>query len=723
MPKISLGMIVKNEEEILVKTLESVKSIVDEFCIVDTGSTDGTKDIIKKYQSEIIEIPFEDFVTTKNKALEHCHGDYVLWMDADEVLYKGHDKLLEWVEKGVDAVNCKITEGPADNYDIINTMYDRIRIWKNNGKWKFYGPGVHEVIVGDVLPITDPTILIRHEHLKSDKAATAKDRFEKYIQLLTNYIKDHPIDTRAWFYLGRTYMDINERLMAISAFIQYLSIQPNWFKDEKFDAAFNIAKCYKEEGDYEAATKWAKEALQIDNRRSEAYCFLGDLVFNKQNWKQAALFYEQALRPIPEDVGLFLNPYCYKTYPKDQLTICYYNMKEFKKAENINESLRQDLLPSIDQRILNNLWWCRKFTHMKIFMCLGLTPEPLYGGMIKEVGVHGVETTYIELSAEFYKLGHEVFLFCSTDKEHVYEGVHYIPYEKINDYLSIEPDIIIASRWYDSFYLEANAKKILWLQDAYYADPQGRKVFTDCHLYICSSPWHRDYTYQRFGHEINPKKFITIPLGIRTELFQIVQQRDINKAIYSSNPDRGLYILMNMWDRIKEQLPELTLSIYYGWDGLKTWNQSEEWQNSVKQQKERVTNWVASHPEVQLKGRVPKHVLAKEFLSAYICLYPNNFFETFCITALETQAAGVPMITTDMGALTTTLNNAFNILIPGSPYSYLYQEKFVMETVQLCSNNTIWKSFSEGNQLWIQKMNFDWSNIAKIWQEHLWRLF
>ncbi len=722
-PKISLGMIVKDEEEILEKTLEAVKLIVDEFCIVDTGSTDKTHDIIKKYQENIITIPFEDFVITKNKALEHCHGDYVLWMDADEILYKGHSKLLEWASKGVDAVNCKITEGPADDYTIIDTMYDRIRMWKNNGKWKFHGPGVHEVIVGDVYPIDDPTILVRHEHLKSTKAVTAKERFTKYIQILTKYLAIHPNDTRAWFYLGRTYMDVNERLMAISAFIKYLTIQPNWFKDEKFDAAFNIAKCYREEGEYEKAKSWAETALQMDDRRSEAYCLLGDLVFNKKDWKEAAFFYEKALRPLPEDVILFLEPYYYKKYPKDQLVLCYYNIKEFKKAENLAESLRQNLLPDIDQRILNNLWWCRKFTHMKIFMCLGLTPEPLYGGMIKEAGVHGVETTYIELSAEFYKLGHEVFLFCTTDKEHVSEGVHYIPYEKINEYLSIEPDVIIASRWYDSFYFETKAKKVLWLQDAYYADPQGRKVFTDCHLYICSSPWHRDYTYQRFGHDINSTKFFIIPLGIRTELFQPPQNRDKNKAIYSSNPDRGLYILIEMWDKIKEQLPDLTLTIYYGWDGLKTWNQSEEWQNSVKAQKERVMNWISTHPEITLAGRVPKQVLAKEFLSASMCLYPNNFFETFCITALETQAAGVPMITTDMGALSTTLNKAFNILIPGSPYSQLYQEKFVMETVQLYNNNVVWKSFSEGNQLWIQKMNFDWPSIARIWQEHLWRLF
>jgi len=282
--KISLGMIVKNEEEILVKTLEAVRPIVDEYCIVDTGSTDKTHDIIKRYQPEVIEIPFEDFVTTKNKALEHCNGEYVLWMDADEILYKGHQNLLDWVNKDVEAVNCKITEGDANDYSITTCVYDRVRMWKNNGKWKFYGPGVHEVIVGEnVTAVDDPNILVRHEHLKSDKAQTAKDRFLFYIELLNNFIKDNPNDTRAWFYLGRTYMDINERLMAISCFLKYLSIPGNTFRDEKFDAAYNIAKCYKEEGEYDKAISWCYKSLQYDYRRSEAYCVLGEIFFIKKD--------------------------------------------------------------------------------------------------------------------------------------------------------------------------------------------------------------------------------------------------------------------------------------------------------------------------------------------------------------------------------------------------------------------------------------------------------
>ena len=76
-PLISLVMIVKNEAAILRETLERVRPIVDEWVIVDTGSTDGTQAIISEY-GPVNELAFEDFVTTKNKALALATGQYIL---------------------------------------------------------------------------------------------------------------------------------------------------------------------------------------------------------------------------------------------------------------------------------------------------------------------------------------------------------------------------------------------------------------------------------------------------------------------------------------------------------------------------------------------------------------------------------------------------------------------------------------------------------------------
>ena len=88
-------MIVKDEAAILRETLERVRPIVDEWVIVDTGSTDGTQAIISEY-GPVTELPFEDFVTTKNKALALATGEYILFMDADERLLAARKRCGPW---------------------------------------------------------------------------------------------------------------------------------------------------------------------------------------------------------------------------------------------------------------------------------------------------------------------------------------------------------------------------------------------------------------------------------------------------------------------------------------------------------------------------------------------------------------------------------------------------------------------------------------------------
>ena len=627
MAKIACCAIVKNEEEILKTMLDNVKPLVDEYVICDTGSTDKTKEIISEY-GEVYERPFTNFVDSKNYVLDLVKEkdiDYILWMDADERIYQNISKLRDYAEQSVECVSCKITEGPQDDSIIFN-IYDRCRMWKNNGQWRFYGPNVHEVICGNGEIVFDDTILVRHEHLKSDKGATAQDRFAKYVQLLTDYINEHPTDTRAWFYLARTHKDMNNLLEAISCYDTYLNIPNNMFRDEIWQAYFDGACCWKELGEYEKAKVWLRCAIQVDDRRSEAYNLLGLMAFNRQDYDEAIDYYKQAIKPVPTDVRLFLNPFEYDQLPKDQLVLCYYKTKQFDKAEDINKQL----IHTLDQRILNNLWWCRTRTQMKIFMTLGLTPEPIYGGMIEQQGVHGVETTYLEMSEEFAKNGHDVFLFCTTEKEHIYKGVYYIPYQNIEEYIRLNPDVVITSRWFDALYYENTSKKVIWLQDSYFASPNRPDAFDRADLVVCSSAWHRDYIAQRYGEQVKKDKIRIIPLGIRKNLFVEEVERIPYKCIYSSNPDRGLYILADMWEELTNRVPGINLTVCYGWEGLKTWSDTEEWKQSVTNQQKKLLEKLGVFDNVKFTGRLKKVDLAKEFMSSEVMLYPNNFWETFC---------------------------------------------------------------------------------------------
>jgi len=721
--KIAACMIVKNESEILRKCLDAVRDVVDSYIIIDTGSTDGTQDIIKEY-GDLHEIPFVNFVDTKNAALkiaEQTDADYILWMDADEILYQNAYKIRDYAESGMcNALSCYITEGPADNYSVVDMEYHRIRMFRNDGNYSFVGPGVHECLTcsNDQPTTFDNSILVRHEHLKSDKAATARSRFELYIRLLNEAISNNPNDHRAWFYLGRTYLDLDEPMLAISSLEQYLSLPDNNYRDERWQACYDIAKAYKSTGDYEQAIDYCNQAITIDTRRAEVYCLLGDVFFSLQNYDKAAAQYITASSlPIPNDVVLFLSKKTYNEYPKDQLFMCYYKMKQYDKAKSVLEEIA-----GTDHRLLNNLWWCRKETKQKIFMTLGVTPEPIWGGILDTQGVHGVETTYIEMAKEFSDIGHTVFLFCNTSQEHVYDGVYYIPYQNLNNYICLEPDVIITSRWFDAMYLESKSKKIVWLQDAHFADPNHPDAFDKADAIVCSSLWHRCYIAQRFGEVVNSKKLHIIPLGLRKELFNKPIPKVKGKVIYSSNPDRGLYILADMWPELTSKIPDIHLTILYGWEGLKTWGQSEEWKNSVEGQRATLLNKLSNFTNVKFTGRVTHAKVAEEMLSSELMLYPNNFWETFCLTTFESQLAGTPVITTDMGALSTTVDRNLNFLLTGSPYSKMYQQKFIDKSVELMSDSVLLMKYQALNRLSMLDKKCDWTDIAVEWQKLIWEM-
>ena len=85
----SLCMIVKNEEDVLERCLNSVRELVDEIIIVDTGSEDGTKQTAERFTDQIYDFQWgDDFAAARNFSFARASGDYLMWMDADEDVYK-----------------------------------------------------------------------------------------------------------------------------------------------------------------------------------------------------------------------------------------------------------------------------------------------------------------------------------------------------------------------------------------------------------------------------------------------------------------------------------------------------------------------------------------------------------------------------------------------------------------------------------------------------------
>ena len=149
MVTISLCMIVKNEERVLGRCLESVQEIADEIIIVDTGSEDRTKKIAEKYHARVFEQEWQDdFSRARNYSFSQAEMDYCMWLDADDIITKSEVlKLKRWKEEtdgSSDVVMIRYVAG-FDEKRNPTLVYYRERIVKRDKDFQWQGR-VHETL-------------------------------------------------------------------------------------------------------------------------------------------------------------------------------------------------------------------------------------------------------------------------------------------------------------------------------------------------------------------------------------------------------------------------------------------------------------------------------------------------------------------------------------------------------------------------------------------------
>jgi GT2 family glycosyltransferase/predicted Zn-dependent protease len=212
-PRVSLTMIVKNEEANLFDCLDSVADLVGEIVIVDTGSTDNTKKIARKFGATIVDFPWvDDFAAARNEALKHATGKWIFWMDADDRLDRGNNRKLKQFfahlpEENV-AFSMKCLCVPETGGQ-SGTVVDHVRLFRNRPdlRWKYR---VHEQILGAVREaggdIRFADIVIQHVGYQ-DKALRGR-KLERDLRLLEMENVEHPDDPFTLFNLASVHLEL-----------------------------------------------------------------------------------------------------------------------------------------------------------------------------------------------------------------------------------------------------------------------------------------------------------------------------------------------------------------------------------------------------------------------------------------------------------------------------------------------------------------------------------
>lgn len=193
--KISLAMIVKNEEKNIARCLQSVKNLVDEIVIVDTGSTDNTINIIKEHQNVNLHHYewCDDFSSARNYSIEKTTGDYILVLDADEYIISGTRNDLDLImSKNAIGRILVYSDFKKENQDLCSKNYIS-RFFPKNVQ---YAGVIHEQLNSN-LPRLKMNLIVKHSGYFNTKKG------ERNIPLLIKAVKKNPTDPYYLYQLGK----------------------------------------------------------------------------------------------------------------------------------------------------------------------------------------------------------------------------------------------------------------------------------------------------------------------------------------------------------------------------------------------------------------------------------------------------------------------------------------------------------------------------------------
>ena len=366
--ELSLCMIVRNEARTLARCLESVSGAVDEIVILDTGSTDETKEIAGRYTDRVYDYVWQDdFSAARNASLALGTKPYLLWLDADDMLEReDRAKLIALksrLDGSVDAVMTPYYYA-FDDSGRPSFVFERERIIRADAGFRFEG-AVHEAIAvgGRVL---HEDVIVRHMR-KGEENHTARNLAIYERQLAAG----KPLSPRDRYYYARELMAAERLREAEEAFGQYL--QGSGSAENRMDARMQRAECLRRLGKTDEAMRQLLLALDDGCPRAETLCAIGALCMGRDD--EAAVFWYRAalLCGEPRTDSAFTQPAAYGYIPLMQLCVLYDRRGEHCEASRMNE--RALLLRPDDPAALRNRAYFEALFDRERIRCGGGTTE------------------------------------------------------------------------------------------------------------------------------------------------------------------------------------------------------------------------------------------------------------------------------------------------------------------------------------------------------------
>jgi len=315
---ICLNMIVKNEAHVITETFDNLFKYIsfDYWVISDTGSTDGTQQVIKDYfklkniDGKIYQDEWRDFGHNRTLALQYAKGvtDYLLIFDADDSIH-GDFILPEYSSFNHDMYNLKIGVG---------VTYVRPLLINNQLEWVFYGV-LHEYLSCKTRNIEGKLLEGKYyiESGRKGSRSSDPDKYKKDAEVLKKayYVElDKPnkgLSGRYAFYCGQSYKDINMNKESIEWYTIVVDKTDTWAQ-EKFISCISLGELYNREHDFENSIKYYMRSITYDHERIDGIALACEILLNKGLHLLCCLLGEKYLGYNKTPMGkLFLFDFCY----------------------------------------------------------------------------------------------------------------------------------------------------------------------------------------------------------------------------------------------------------------------------------------------------------------------------------------------------------------------------------------------------------------------------
>ena len=753
--KKSLCIIVKanhKEAKLLDRCLKSISKYVDEINITITGKNKEVEKVAKKYNAEISYFKWiNDFAKARNFNFSKATGDWILWLDADDIVEGGQylDKMIQLMDKeGVDTGIADYLYD-FDRYGQCTVRHRKTRIVKNDGCTKWVGK-LHEDLIEqrNIKAYLMENFQIIHRRTEERKLEAGKRNLEIALEQLSD-------DPKTIWDVANAYLQLNNFVEAISYYNKFIPLSGS--DEEKFLAWHRMANALSELKQYDRAINAGLEALKLRPWYPDPYLAIGEIYYKQGKRKNAKEFLVQGLsKEVPKDTAIVWNPRdydfnplvvlsnvyfelnqpenakkclmeCLKIYPKHEgvknmIEVLDKEIVNLKKIDDICENIKKaktkeeigKLIDSAPDELrshpklvyLKNLHFIKTESSGKdLAIYCYFTEEPFDPDIIQKEGRGGSEEAVYHMSEELSKLGWNITVYANCGyKERKFGDVWWKPFWSFNP--RDKQDVLVAWRNPALFEIkEVNTNKsYVWLHDIMKPQEFTVRRLNKIDKILPLSQWQRD-----LFPNIDDEKFMITANGLDVKRREV--KRNPNRLIWSSSYDRGLETLLKLFPAIKKEVPKAELHIFYGWN---LWDELYQDDKSMMELKKKI-NEMMQQPGVYHHGRVSQEQITEEYQKSSIWAYPTEFGEISCITAMKTQALGAIPITTNVAALDETVQFGLKVDSKDIYTDIDAQTEFVNGAVSVLKNPPTEKERKEMMD-WAEK-EFSWKKVALQWDK------